>query len=262
MVETMIVQHSYEGVCPWCGSPASSSEHRHKRTDVVREFGRGPYADADAVVIGRGGGSAGPIREIDVRGPGSKELTWRDNLCARCNNKRSQPFDEAQTRFHELLRDTDAAILRARSVRLSDAYGSSWRDERDNLLRYYVKHVVCRVAHAGVLVTPDLTAYLDGGPLPRSLSFTAEIRKDIAAMGGGGLWLGDLWHVVDQSTGELTEISSFTGYRWFRLTWMYDERVGTFAHPFESDLVALTEGYNVHPVRVRTRRLLAHLRPR
>ena len=259
---TMIVRRSYEGVCPWCGGPAGSSEHRHKRTDVVREFGRGPYAGSDAVVIGRGGGSAGPVREIDVQGPGSKQLTWRDNLCARCNNERSQPYDNAQTRFHEFIAANEATILRTRSFSLSEVYGSRWRDERDNLLRYYVKHVVCRVAAAGVLVTPDLTRYLDGGPSPRSLEFTAEIRKDIVAVGACGLWLGDLWHMADQHTGELTEVTSFTGYRWFRLSWVYDERIGTFAHPFGGEVVPLREGYNVHPLRVRAQRVVARLRNR
>lgn len=262
MVVGMIVKRGYNGVCPWCGGPAGSSEHRHKRTDVVREFGRGPYTGSDAVVIGRGGGAAGPVQEIDVPGPRSKELTWRDNLCARCNNERSQPFDHAQTRLHEFIAANEATILRTRSVRLSEVYGPRWPDERDNLLRYYVKHVVCRVAAAGVLVTPDLTDFLDGGPTPRSLEFTAEIRRDIVAMGAGGLWLGDLWHMANTRTGELTEINSFTGYRWFRLTWMYDESIGTFAHPFDAEVVPLREGYSVHPLRVRAQRLAARLRSR
>jgi hypothetical protein len=31
------------GTCWWCGNTADSREHRFKRTDIEREFGRGPY---------------------------------------------------------------------------------------------------------------------------------------------------------------------------------------------------------------------------
>ena len=43
-------RYDYAGRCWWCGQQADSGEHKHKRTDLVREFGRGPWKDQTAVV--------------------------------------------------------------------------------------------------------------------------------------------------------------------------------------------------------------------
>jgi hypothetical protein len=45
-------QHRYDygGRCWWCGAAADSREHKHKKTDLAREFGSGPYIGASAVV--------------------------------------------------------------------------------------------------------------------------------------------------------------------------------------------------------------------
>jgi hypothetical protein len=34
------------GRCWWCGAPADSREHKMKRSDIVREYGKPPYTGA------------------------------------------------------------------------------------------------------------------------------------------------------------------------------------------------------------------------
>jgi hypothetical protein len=46
-----VIARSYsQGICWWCGAPASSSEHTYKKTDLVREFGPGPYKGRNALI--------------------------------------------------------------------------------------------------------------------------------------------------------------------------------------------------------------------
>jgi hypothetical protein len=42
----------YGGRCWWCGAVADSREHKHKKTDMTREFGVGPYVRDSGVVRG------------------------------------------------------------------------------------------------------------------------------------------------------------------------------------------------------------------
>jgi hypothetical protein len=41
-----------DGACWWCGSPADSREHKLKRSDLVREYGRPPYAGHADLLLG------------------------------------------------------------------------------------------------------------------------------------------------------------------------------------------------------------------
>ncbi|MFC5112013.1 hypothetical protein [Kibdelosporangium philippinense] len=36
------IRHDYAGQCWWCGSVADTREHRYKRSDLIRDFGKGP----------------------------------------------------------------------------------------------------------------------------------------------------------------------------------------------------------------------------
>ena len=143
----------YGGRCWWCGVVADSREHKHKKTDMTREFGPGPYI-----------GDLGVVRGFEetlrpVQGPGSDELKFARVLCATCNNARSQPFDMAHDAFMTFVANNENSILRTRRFRFSDVYGGEWRSNRENLAKYYVKHVGCRLAQAGIKVEQPILDY-------------------------------------------------------------------------------------------------------
>jgi hypothetical protein len=83
-----------EGQCYWCRQrPANSCEHKFKRSDLVREHGRGELRGERTMV------KYGAEGSLDIRSTKSGALKFRPSLCAECNNARSQQIDEAYDRF-------------------------------------------------------------------------------------------------------------------------------------------------------------------
>jgi hypothetical protein len=240
----------YGGRCWWCGAVANSREHKHKKTDMTREFGPGPYV-----------GDSGVVRGFEetlrpVQGPGSDELKFARVLCATCNNVRSQPFDMAYDTFTTFVINNEDSIIRARRFRFSDVYGGAWRSARENVAKYYVKHVGCRLAQAGIKVEQPILDYLDGrSKVLAGLEMTFEIRTDIVALMehlrlhsedfGGMLWMGDLYCTYSPSAGTVDEVQGFLGYRWLRLNYFYDMRILHPRSSFRRNKVKLQQGASV-----------------
>jgi hypothetical protein len=244
-------RHDYGGRCWWCGAVADSREHKHKKTDLIREFGSGPYLGDSAVVRG----FDGTLRQ--VQGPDSNEVKFPRVLCAPCNNARSQPFDAAYDTFAGFIADNEDTILLTRRFRFSDVYGIGWRSARENLAKYYAKHISCRLADAGIKVEQPILDYLDG----RSSSLTGlemqlEIRDDIVALyrhlrshhgesSSQGFWMSDLLCMYSPSTGAISEVQGFMGYRWLRLNYVYDSRIRLPQGSFRRNRVRLPYGASV-----------------
>src|SRR5258707_6747468 len=75
--------------CWICDRPANSAEHRLKKTDIVRAYGKGPYE-----------GPFAPVHVRDsvvssIQGPGSSKIKYEQSLCHACNTAYTQPFDVA-----------------------------------------------------------------------------------------------------------------------------------------------------------------------
>lgn len=126
--------------CWWCKEAGNSAEHKHKRTDIVREYGAGPYKNDNALLH---------ITEEDInyiRGPNSIFLKFNKYFCEKCNNVRSKPFDSAYTIFIEYIRANEIKILKSRSVDLDVIFGKSWESEIEKVKKYFLKHLGCRIA--------------------------------------------------------------------------------------------------------------------
>ncbi len=109
------VRFGYQGQCWWCGNAADSREHKYKRSDIVREFGRGPWAEPMLRV-------AGGNRQFRVQGPNSQGLKFSKSLCQRCNNDRNQPFDLAYDSMMDYISRNESEII-ARSCSPRHAEG-------------------------------------------------------------------------------------------------------------------------------------------
>jgi hypothetical protein len=167
------------GTCWWCGSPADSREHKFKRTDIERGFGRGPYRD-DRTLVRHGHHQ----RPTDVTGSKSKAFKFEPMICARCNGERSQPFDTAYDQLMDHLFANEAAILESGEVDLRGLYGAEWESKGLDLARYFVKHICCRLAnvagHREVSLDVRLIKFLNGGTYPRCLGLGLLIDMSVA----------------------------------------------------------------------------------
>lgn len=242
----LIARKDYRGVCWWCGRPADSREHRFKKSDLVAQFGAGSYISSGGVVRG----IAGRLQE--VQGPNSRAMKFAAFLCQACNNARSQPFDRAYERFIQHVVESEAVILRANAIDLGAVYGPSWRAGHSDFARYVAKHVACRLAEAGVEVSGEVLAFLDGASRLPGFQMSFEIREDILAMGpeDRGLWLGGLEYLGDGETG-IRWVGSHYGFGWLRIVW--EHAPGLPAWRSKNRRLTLSRGWNLHPTTIAAR---------
>ena len=239
------LRYDYGGRCWWCGGVADSREHKWKRSDLVRMFGPGPY---------RGDVSWGRGNEVrDPQGASSSALKFAANLCRRCNNERSQPFDRAYDVWASWVKENLQPLQELEHVRLTEPFGSNPGPHVDHLARYFAKHVGCRLASEGVEVPPDLIAFLDGNlSRPRGMRAGFGIRLDIRAFNHQlkqegiyetpGLWMRPLQCWYSPSAAAVVEVWSglsigpFEFWYWLRLL---DLPEPNFADYFQSEIVRL-----------------------
>jgi hypothetical protein len=245
--------HSYGTDCWWCGNPADSQEHKYKKADMGRLFGKGPYKGDDALVRVVEG------KERTVQGPNSKELMFKANLCQICNNQRSQPFDLAYDRFIGHVETNSSTILGSKQISFSAIFGPDWQVGRENVIRYYVKHIGCRLAETGIRVETQVLDYLDGKSPLRHIEMDFEIREDIVAMEKkllseqlveGGVWIGNGMADHHPSTGSYSRFYSHVGYRWLRLNYQYDDSFTSQFNVSPADLLTLGTGFSVDPASI------------
>jgi hypothetical protein len=223
-----------EGRCYWCRArPADSREHKFKRSDLVREHGRGELRGGRTIVKYGGEGS------LDIRSTKSGALKFRPSLCAECNKSRSQTIDEAYDRFIGGVVDGDEKILEAREIDLKEIFGEGWAEGATDAHRYYVKHALCRLVEAhpgkGTLELPaDALQFLDGGPVPDSFSSEFWIEptwlRFIDKGKGDPLWvrpmgMEPLW------AGPGARIGGRLNYGWLVFGWEFWGE-GQPMHPF------------------------------
>ncbi|HET9909335.1 MAG TPA: hypothetical protein VFQ23_21995 [Anaerolineales bacterium] len=246
----MISAFDYKDNCWWCGNKADSGEHKYKKTDLVREFGTGPYKGSNSIVRVLNG------KQRIIQGPDSQEAKFESNLCRTCNNAKSQPFDYEYDTFTTFIKEEEDRIYTTRQFKLSDIFGSNWMPKKQNLVRYFVKHICCRVAASNILIEPEIIEFLNGGSVSQYLSLWFEIREDIVAFikdskeNGedlGILWLGEMTYQKSRGTGKISEITSYIGYRWLRLNYKYDKSISPSRDNFSSEVVQLESNYNVDP---------------
>jgi len=69
----MTKRYDYSNKCWWCGNQADSKEHKYKRSDLIKEFGRGSYSgDKELVRV-----FDSQLRKI--QGPNSNEVKFSNN---------------------------------------------------------------------------------------------------------------------------------------------------------------------------------------
>ncbi|MGH2957135.1 MAG: hypothetical protein ACRDL6_09090 [Solirubrobacterales bacterium] len=236
----MLYAAQASGTCWWCRTaPGDSREHKLKRSDLVRQFGPGPYRE---LVSARGG------RIRTVQGPKSVLAKFKPTMCAKCNNERSQAFDLAYDRFTSYIDEHERHLLASRSVDLRAVYGRDWEPGRDGLLRYMAKHVGCRLAENDVEVPDSICRYLDGGPEPvAELALEFEIRPDIAKasktiLAEGSMWLGAVYFSELDTQGRPLVIESHYGYRWLRVAWGVGSELEGYPWPFRTPVQPLPHG--------------------
>ncbi len=164
-------RHAPDGRCWWCGGVATTREHKFKHSDLRRVATRDGARDLKAL-FKMSDFHQGSLRTLK-RGD---EVQWGLNLCAPCNNARSQPFDLAYDRFVAYLRANGDTLWRWTSLDWAAVYGQEWSDGATSLARYFVKQFGCMMATQRLQVPQDAVAFLDGSA--RCPSLCIDIWRD------------------------------------------------------------------------------------
>ncbi len=149
--------------------PADSREHKFKRSDLTRIHGRGELRGPRTLVVNSG------ERNSEHRSTKNDALKFSRSMCAYCNNTRSQPFDQAYDKFIEWVVANHEAVLAERRITLGEVFDPDGIEVAEDVLRFFVKHICCRLAETVMsdgetLLPPDALRFLDGGPPPTSIT--------------------------------------------------------------------------------------------
>lgn len=220
------------GSCWWCGAPADSREHRLKASDLRREYGKPPYNDLRTLTRFSG------ADRHDFRGPNSSLVKFAATLCVRCNDTRSQPFDDAWDTFVSYLADHEVEVVRTRRIDWVDVFGPQWERRGADVERYVLKHAICRIVDqlpGPITLAGEYIDFLNGGA--RVCAIEIELGIDLGvvellrvtrsepppeqpdAADAGFLGTTALWVQQSQSTGEWAEPQAAIYYRYMGIFW-------------------------------------------
>jgi hypothetical protein len=153
-------------LCWMCGGVADTREHKFKRSDLRRTpLGSAPK---QAVFLSEQGFKP-------LQGPNSKLVKFGKVLCSQCNSSRTQPYDSAYDRLSTWLAQEGDDFLNRREMDFQEIYGHDYKIGVNNLLRYFVKHLGCRIADSKLPVpVPLKTALTNTNLAPFETSFAVN----------------------------------------------------------------------------------------
>lgn len=182
--------------CWWCGARATTEEHRIKRSTLKR------VATADSghldprTVYKRSGDFEGLLRSINK----GSQVRWPKNLCASCNNDRSQTFDYAYDAFERFILENADTMIDWKRLRWSDVYGPDWEGGAANLGRYFGKQIGCMLAAQRLPIPGDLIDFLNGAGRCPPIAFVIQMN-----------WRAGYAHRMLRRLGTEEGVTSFVG---------------------------------------------------
>jgi hypothetical protein len=203
-----------------CGSPADSAEHKFKKADLVRAHGKGPYKGDDALAHVVAGS------QKLVQGPNSHAMKYPKNLCSKCNNAKSQPWDQAYDRLIDWVLENESDVLRKRFIDFKRVFGSNYEDYQRNVYKYYAKSFGCRLVDAGHAVPFDVLQLFDLLSFQTALRITFSVNEDVLLIPkqsrDGFIGQSDLFAWLERTNPEQINgyqsnehVSWFTAHFWY-----------------------------------------------
>lgn len=216
--------------CWMCGGKADSSEHRLKKADMVRAYGRGPYKGVRSPVHFRAD------KLTSIQGPDSKAIKYDKLLCHTCNTTRSQPFDTSYDNFVDWVFQNESIVLRLRAINFAEVFGSDCVLKQRNLYKYFAKSFGCRLYEAGRSVPTDVSALFSQNCFKSGLRINFSVNEDVLKMSkddrGGFLGKNDLMAIPIEDENGRSEGYYYSDFvSWLMVNYWYgvtpDSRSGT-----------------------------------
>jgi hypothetical protein len=111
-------------------------------------------------------GTEGP-KNVPIKSFKNDRLKFDKNICQRCNDTLSQPYDDAFNGFIKKLFSKKTSVISRGYINLNSVVGE---DQKDNLAIYFMKIFGCLLKHSGLSDNYDL------GPLRASI-LSSQVKK-------------------------------------------------------------------------------------
>ncbi|WFU07503.1 hypothetical protein QA648_36450 (plasmid) [Rhizobium sp. CB3171] len=131
--------------CWICGAPATTGEHKTKRSDLRDVFGQ-PSQAAPLFVHDR------KMKNRRVGSLKSDYLKSPARLCEHCNNARTQPYDMAWEKMSAALRSRAPPLVPGAIVRANRIFTQDTKRQMLNVHLYFVKLCGCNFVEGNVQV--------------------------------------------------------------------------------------------------------------
>jgi len=203
--------------CWICGNVSDSGEHRLKKSDLVRRYGKGPYIGDDALIH-----SGRDEKMRPLQGPDSK-LLKENSLCKTCNSTFTQPFDNAYEQFISWIDSNAQSINQHRVVDFEKIYGVEWQTRQLNLFKYFAKSFGCQLVSSQRQVPEDVIDLLSKTHFETGLYVTFSINEDHFLLSPEAQHVGihPLMEWKDQHTNEPQGYFGGHYFRWLNMHYFY-----------------------------------------
>lgn len=155
-----------ESKCWWCGDLADSREHIFKKSILKKQYG---LKDFKSIMQYNG-------KRKRIQGPSQDDLKFRPNLCQKCNNSRSSEFDKIYDEFLRQIESRFEQFHSEKQINWEELFGSEWSLKKRFLLKYFVKHIGCRLSHDNLEFSENLRNFLNDQEELLDLKIVLEIR--------------------------------------------------------------------------------------
>ena len=205
--------------CWWCGNPATTREHKYKKSQLKRCFS----SKEDLVWF------SGKTTTQFIKGLNSKRLKFDTSLCNICNNQRSQPYDKAYDAFVLYIDHHSSEVIAKEQIDLENVYPNQGRKQFALLLGYLVKHISCRLAECNNTIPPNFIDFLNGKDSLRHLILKfgincgvldAQRRLKSDSIDDSMFFLGDFLVFPKKNS-----FQSHISHNWLFITYRYDMNI-------------------------------------
>ncbi|MFZ4789493.1 MAG: hypothetical protein ACOYMW_01055 [Candidatus Competibacteraceae bacterium] len=208
-----------KNICWICGNPSETSEHRIKKSDLIMQFGKGPYRSCNALLYFKND------KMSELQGPNSTLVKYTKNLCFNCNNTLTQPFDKAYEHFIAWVMDNEIDVLKKRVIDFEAVYGINWEEKQRNLFKYFVKCFGCRIDGIGRLVPFDIINLIRRETFDTALHVTFQVNEDMLLLKKEDQSIGTFPMIGEPENHLITDLGQYYCghfYRWLKIIYWYN----------------------------------------
>lgn len=205
------------GCCWICGNVSDSGEHRLKKSDLIKRFGKGPYTGDGALIhCGR------DEKMRPLQGPDSKLLKEKC-LCKACNSTFTQPFDTAYEELISWAENNAQSTYQRRVINFEQVYGTDWQTKQLNLFKYFAKSFGCQLVSSQRRVPEDVVDLLFKTHFETGFYVTFSINEDhyLLSLDAQYVGINPLMEWKDRHTNEPHGYLGGRYYRWLEMHYFY-----------------------------------------